>query len=211
MDKEDDWDYGWWFEISSPLVRVKNDLRFDEKVIEDGGGAALAVTGFPDDFEFLGTMREAFQQKAWKFGKIAMCGSDQTKWGLADIELKIGTQWVNTDKCSLETYMGVLVPTGTKPKAKFLFEPIIGHNNHWGIMHGGSAQFEVWAKEEDGKKLEFMLDAHGKYLFSSCEKRSFDVKCKPWSRYMEVYKDKAQATEAGAANLVLMSSPGIST
>ncbi len=93
MDKEDEWERNWWFEVSAPIMRVKNDLKFNEKLLESGGEPAILVDDFPEDYEVLATMKDAFQQKAWNYGKIAMCSKDQTKWGLADIELKLGTQW----------------------------------------------------------------------------------------------------------------------
>jgi hypothetical protein len=107
--EEKDRDYHWFMELSSPLTWIKNDLRFNEDIIDDGGGVSDPVAGLPDDFIFNANMEEAFKQKAWKYGKI--CGS-RTKWGLADIEFKIGAIWKNGDKCHSEGYLGLLIPTG---------------------------------------------------------------------------------------------------
>jgi len=217
FDKEDS-DYTWWFEVSSPLVRVKNDLNFVEDKIEKGGGVYdSAISGLDEDYEFFGNMTDAFQQKAWNYGKIPSKCCDKTKTRLADIELKLGTQWVHEDACKLEGYFGVLIPTGNKVKACYMFEPIVGHNRHFGIIKGGSACFRVWDDFDEGKSVHFTTDFHGMYLFEKCEKRSFDLKGKPWSRYMEVYADKAQATQASTLwatdstrhAAILLATPGI--
>lgn len=211
MNYDKDADYNYFFEVSSPLTWVKNDLRFDEDIIDDGGGVADAVAGLPETQVFAANMEEAFKQKAWKYGKI--CGS-RSKWGLADIEFKIGAVWRKGEKCHSEGYIGVLFPTGNKPKAEYLFEPMIGHNKHFGMISGSSSRFNVWtSKEDESKHLQFTWDLHGMYLFESNECRSFDVKCHPWSRYMSVYENEAQANQAfdfGAATAGrLLDSPGI--
>ncbi len=208
---DEDKDYHWWFEISAPITRVKNNMELEEKTSEDGGGAVDAITGLDEDYEFFASMEDAFKQSAWNYGKIdCKC---MTKWGLADIELKLGIDWITKDEtCRLEGYVGFLIPTGNKPCAEYMFEPIVGHNKHFGIVKGSHACFRIWEDEQEAKAVHTTLDIHGMYLFSRHEKRSFDVKDKPWSRYMEVYEDKTQATLASTiaddAGLML-ATPGI--
>lgn len=218
MDEKGERDYSWWFEISSPLVYIKNDLQLKETItttIDDAGGVLGEVAGLEDQI-FVSNMTEAFKQKAWKYGKIDTCG--RTKWGLADIEVKFGGEWVKEDSCRLEGYVGVLIPTSNKPCAEYMFEPIVGHNKHWGFIEGGTACFKIWEAQDEDKKVKFVYDMQGMYLFSRLEKRSFDLKCKAWSRYMRVYENKDQAQMAynlfAAQNYVaaaLLSSPGINT
>ncbi|MCK5632208.1 hypothetical protein KAH94_00495 [bacterium] len=200
-DSPEDKDYNWWVEVSSPLTYIKNTMGLTEKVLEDGGEVYEdIIEELGEDYEFFGNMKDAFNQKAFKYGKIIDSCNDKcnamSKWRLADIELKVGAEWVKGDTCVLEGYFGILLPTGNKPTAEYMFEPIVGHAGHWGILKGSSAYFKVWEDEVEGKKLHVTTDLNGTYLFERCEKRSFDLKCRPWSRYMEVYVDADDAKKA---------------
>lgn len=207
----EDCEHPWWFEISSPLMRVQNRVDLEETVTNDGGGVAT-INGLPEDQVLVANMTAAFNQTAWKYGKIND-NDKMRKTRLADIEFKVGYEWVNTDCCGIESWIGLHIPTGNRPDAEFLFEPIVGANKHWGIMWGGSAYFKVW--ENDSWCIDFYVDSSSKYLFKRSELRSFDLKYRPWSRYVEVYANFEQAQQAQAligTNLpaaVTLASPGI--
>lgn len=207
-----DWncdDNVWWFEISSPLTHIRNTMDLDEKVINNGNGV-LEVTGLAEGQVLVPNMVAAFKQSDWKFGKID--GSSK-KTALADIELKVGYEWLNDECCGVESFLGILIPTGNKVKSEYVFEAIVGHNKHWGIMSGLSAYFKIWNNE--CWDLFINLDQSSKYVFQRSERRSFDLKYKPWSRYLEVYASFDQATAAN--NLIgtnanaarLLATPGI--
>ncbi|MCL4229318.1 hypothetical protein KJZ61_01350 [Candidatus Dependentiae bacterium] len=203
-----DCEYPWWFEISTPLTRIENRVDLGEAIEHDGGGAAQ-VTGLPEEQVLFDSMKAAFNQKLWKYGKIND-GNKMKKTRLADIELKLGYQWVNTECCGAESYIGLHIPTGNRPHAEYLFEPIVGANQHWGVMWGTSAYFDVW--QNDCVAFNFYIDLAAKYMFSGRERRSFDLKYKPWSRYLSVYESFEQATLANAnADTfgIQLASPGI--
>lgn len=199
----------WWFEISTPLVRVQNCVELNEVITEDGGGVGT-VAGLPEEQVLFASMRAAFNQAAWKYGKIND-GDKMTKTRLADIELKLGYTWLQSECCGIESWIGVLVPTGNRPTAEFMFEPIVGHNKHWGLLCGNSAYFRIW--ENDCWTVTAYADLSSKYLFSRTEKRSFDLKYRPWSRYLEIYANIEQAQQALALGAVgasaYLASPGI--
>lgn len=226
--QEDD-NKGWFVSASAPIMRVKNDLGFEETIINAGAGAT------PDGFA--ATMQSALQGdpvlnwgamtttgsfaypgiegdglKRFEYGKIATpnstnssssdscnsncsvrtdCNGALTKWGLADIELKIGYESVREEKCYSEGYIGAVIPTGNKPTGEFIFEPIVGNNKHFGVMIGGSCGFEVWHSDENASCVWFECDADGRYLFANTQKRSFDLMDKQWSRYMWVYPNSS--------------------
>jgi hypothetical protein len=207
----EDCEHPWWFEISTPLVRVQNRVDLDEAIAQDGGGAAV-IQGLAEGQETFASMRAAFNQSAWKYGKIND-NDKMRKTRLADIELKLGYEWVNTECCGIESWVGVLIPTGNRPTAEFMFEPIVGHNKHWGLMCGNSAYFRVW--ENDCWTVTAYADLSSKYLFSRTERRSFDLKYRPWSRYLEIYNNVEQAQQAAALvgtnpdAAIYLASPGI--
>jgi len=225
--KEDE-DKGFFLSISAPIMRVKNDLGFDETITDAGGTAPTgfaanmrsALQGDPvlnwgpisaaDDFTYPG-IDDTATTKQFNFGKIASstssssnCGSGTssdcsgalTKWGLADIEVKLGYECTREEMCYSEGYIGVVLPTGTRPKGEFIFEPIVGNNKHFGFMVGGSCGFEIWQSDENAGRLWFECDYDGRYLFSNTQKRSFDLINNQWSRYLWVYEDSTKTAIA---------------
>lgn len=181
---------GFFTSISLPIQRVKNNLKFDEKIIRDGGGASTTR----DSGTAVGSMTEAFQQDEWAFGKIKM--RSMSKTGVADIEFKVGYEWIQEEPFHLESYLGILIPTGNKPSGQYLFEPIVGHGRHWGIMLGNSLGIQIWDNEEKDRSLRMEYASHTQYLFRNTQCRSVDLACKPWSRYIEVYQSEEEATSA---------------
>ena len=180
-----------FFSLSTPLIRVKNDLNFKEKIITDGGQADKDADKNP-----VATMTEAFNQKEWEFGKIKT--ESMTKTHLADIEVKLGYEWLQYDPCHMKSYFGIIIPTGNRPEGEFVFEPIVGNNKHAGIMFGSTFGIQIWNDEEKDKHLCIEYNTHSQYLFKKEQIRSFDLKNKPWSRYMEVYANENQARQAAA-------------
>lgn len=201
----------WFFSISSSLVRIKNTFDLIEIIHDDGGGADQTA-----DKNVVANMMQAFKQEEWKYGRI---GSNETskgctpcpqiKTGLADIDIKLGMEWINNESCHLESYTGLLIPTGNTPTGEHVFEPIIGYGRYAGITFGSSGSYDVWCSESSDRILRAECTMHSVYLFSSPrEKRAIDLQNKPFSRYMEVYADKEQATEAFALQKKAESIPG---
>ena len=169
---------GWFFKVSAPVVKVTNDLRMTEEVIEEGGGAV------PSDS--VGTMVDAFKQEAMLYGKI---DGKREKWGVADVELVVGRNWLDEDKCQVSSYLGLVVPTGKKPNAEYLAEAVVGNNGHFGLMFGSEMR-HTW-KEGDNYTLSICCESNGRYLFENTQKRSVDLQGRPWSRYIWLTKSDA--------------------
>ncbi len=154
--------------------------------------------GQPDP-AFNQDMTEAFKggtdARDIKFGKI---DCSRKKTGFADLEIKLGYDWVCEDAYRADFWVGALVPTGNKPKAVYVFEPIIGHNKHWGIIGGAHYGVELWSDCECS--LNWEVAFAGKYLFKNDETRMLDLKFRPWSRYILVFEDQAAAAAQEVKN-----------
>ncbi len=182
---------GFWGEVSFPVVRVTNTMGMVETVTSNGGGV-VAGTGL-DGAPFVPNMTAAFNQSNWKYGKI--CGNkNMTKWGVADIELKIGYNTIEFEKCHLNSYGGIVVPTGNRPQGHYVFEPIVGNNHHFGIMWGNNLGFELI--HHGDHKLEMETDTNSRFLFWNYQVRSYDLVNKDWSRYISLYANGAAAQTA---------------
>lgn len=193
---------GFWFEIIAPITHVKNTLNFYERVLDEGGGTAAPAGGMT----FVGNMEEAFHQESWTAGKI---DGSQTKTKLADMEVKLGYEWLDNAPCHLETYIGVLLPFGNTPNAEYLFEPVAGFGKHFGILFGSALGIEIWSSDDNERSLRVEQATHSQYLFSRTQTRSFDLKYKPWSRYLPVYENQQEAQQAATIGSVYLSTPGI--
>lgn len=180
----------WWYvDLNMPIMHVKNTMTISENVQSTGGGVD-EVTGTIA----VADMTQAFRQSDWCYGKINNCPMRKT--GLADIELKLGRELWYSEQCFLGAYLGVLIPTGNKAQGHYVFEPIIGNGKHVGVIWGSEGVFDIWHSCNEKWHTQFALNGHAQYLFTNKQTRSFDLKNKSWSRYMEVYANEAQAQRA---------------
>lgn len=176
-----------WFELAMPIEHITNQIKLCEKFDTN-------FTPSVEDTSLPANMIAAFNQSAWTYGKVNNC-CKMEKTGVADLEIKLGYEWLKNDCCFFESYVGVIAPTGNRPTAKYVFEPVVGFNKHTGVEIGGSGTYEIW-RTCNNTVITYALDMNTIYLFKGCERRSFDLKYRPWSRYMQVYANKEQATEA---------------
>lgn len=210
LSRNQDEEKGFWFELSMPITHVRNTMDLSESVIEDGSGVVAASTDSALNAIAQPNMTTAFQQQAFNFGRIPCnCGDGLTKTGLADVDLRIGYGWKHESMCHLESYLGILIPAGNKVKGCNLFEPIVGHDHHVGFEFGSAGGFRVWANEEKEREIWMETAIHSIYLNKNTQRRSFDVKYKPWSRYLPVYCNIAQAQQALDDNNTSIYTPGI--
>lgn len=161
----------YFFKASAPIVHVSNDLGMVETVTNAGFGTTItgAVTN----------MTNAFKQAALLYGKI---DGVQKKWGVADVELILGRDWIDDPTAKMSLYAGLVCPTGNRPEAKYLWEAIIGNNKHWGAFFGSSSSY-IW-REGDRYVITALCDTDARYLFENTQVRMIDLKGRPWSRYM---------------------------
>lgn len=223
-----DKDKGFFIEISSPIEYVQNTMGFTEEIINDGGGAL--------DDNFVSSMAEAFVQPAFEYGRIyasnnckitldntpiengcdhESVGCSLTRWGLADIDVRLGYECIKEAHINADAFVGVLIPTGNKPHAHNVFEPIVGHNHHAGFSFGSYAGAQIWENECQTRILTGHVDLFGLYLFKNTQIRLIDVYNKPWSHYMAVYANKEQAAQAavkaaaGDPDAIFINTPGV--
>lgn len=183
-----------WLEVAFPVEHIRNKMCLRETVISDGGGV-VNETGL-DGAPRVGNMTDAFKQASWKYGKIdnKKCLS---KWGVADVEVWIKWSSYYSECCRLDAMIGFVAPTGTKIdkcNAAYVFSPVVGNNHHWAFLLGYSTDVNIW--ECDNHSLRFATDGGGRIFACNDQIRSFDVKDKQWSRYMEVYSSQDQALTA---------------
>ena len=192
-----------WASLDVPVVHVKNNLDFTETftpgpisgLLAGGVGFISPLTGAATTP--VATMTQAFNQLGMLYGKIS---GAQTKTAIADMTLKFGYDFVDHTDFYLSGYAGMVFPTGNRPQAEYMFEAIVGNNHHFGLNGGmyGQVSFENFGHNN----LWLGWSMEGEYLFQNTQKRSFDLKGRPWSRYMQVFQNEgmrqAEITSGGA-------------
>lgn len=172
----------WWFAINGPVEQVENNMTLSETTpiitgTIQAGGAKNMIQAFTGDQPY--TYFGSGVTTTMNYGLI---DGKRKKTGFADLEVKIGYDYISEDYAYLSGYIGFVAPTGNTPKGVYVFEPIVGNNHHWGIITGGYAGFELWGCDDRG--LFFEVETNSRYLFKNVQTRSFDLANRPWSRYM---------------------------
>ena len=206
-------DTGFWLELSTALQRVTMQMNLNETVVEalvDGSvphWADIEGTTYGYATPTITTISEAFAQEAWLYGKI---DGAQSVTRLADIELKLGYQFVCEDNVLSNGYVGMIIPTGNKATAEYMAEPIVGNGFHFGLMAGGTYEIQLNAGADT--RWSMRADSCYRYLFQNTQVRSIDTHNGNWSRYMYVWPnyEAEQAAELAADSATLRAyTPGI--
>jgi hypothetical protein len=194
----------WWVAANAPLMQVKNRLNFCEQIINPGSGDIQP--GYVGSITQALLGQTVFGNKAFQFGKIAP-NNCLTKTGIGDIELKLGYTFAHECACCIDGYVGVVIPSGNKPKGEYIFEPIVGNNHHFGFIAGTEYTACLYTNAND-TRLELIGAVDSRYLLSNVQCRSFDIVDKQWSRYMWLYpNDKAVSITDITPGINLLTQP----
>lgn len=116
------------------------------------------------------------------FARINNCA--KTKTAIADLAFILGYNFVND--CDYHVGLGLFTsaPTGTRPQAVFLFEPIVGNGKSWAFGVHFTSHAMLWRSEDEESGLGLFFDCNVTHLFNANQRRTFDIQNKPLSRYM---------------------------
>ncbi len=174
-----------WVSLSTKLAHIKTNMHLEETVLNPSGGSVNVFNG--TEFIIEGTrqasnMKEAFKQPQMLYGKI---DGSQIKTGLSDITLNFGYNWKRTGNFYAQPFVGLVFPTSERPKAQYMFEPILGNNGHFALfsgIHYGNVLYE------NSKRTIFVSGTlQTTYRCPNTQKRSFDPVGNPWGRYLTVH------------------------
>lgn len=182
---------GLFLQINTPFAYSKWELNPCEKVIAPGS------LDYPAGY--MSDMRIARSELKKGALDVLQCGQSfgdllhplrhgriakkRDAFKCADIMTSLGYVFAKhkNNYCAINAQ--IVVPTGTRSHAQYLFEPQIGNGHHWALGAGLSGNYEFCthgAWEWDAK-----FDAQFQHLFKTTQKRSYDLKKNgPGSRYM---------------------------
>lgn len=184
-----------WINIAFPLTYVKNNMNICEDVF-----VTTPRTNCPCPYDNPTTIIQAFQQRDWHYAKIRSTHITETK--LADIRLELGKTFLGRDNFTVAYSTILIIPTGNIQDPEFLFSPVAGNNGHFGIGTGVNFQFPITQAEEKNA-LCFFLDFESIFFARNRQWRTFDLKDKPYSRYLQfVRRDDPQGELIPGVNVL---------
>lgn len=107
----------------------------------------------------------------------------QKKWGIGDITLYTKNCF-SRDYVTLNYYSGFIIPTGAKYNNENFFPIQFGNNRRLGLNGGLDLQIHL-NKQPSCFKSIFFVNIDACYLLRTFRTRTFNLKEKPWSCFMQ--------------------------
>lgn len=161
----------WWVTVRMPFVMVENNLN-----LRQYGIMTSPADHGPKD------IIQAFNQPAWKYAKMSPVS--KSAGGLAEINILVGSTLVADDYNELAYYSGISIGTSSIQDPAYLFSPFVGNNGHSSIEGGLNIQFPLNCDTTCGA-ICFIINAEVHYMIHNQQCRTFDLRGKQWSRYLQ--------------------------
>lgn len=175
------WCRGLYLQIHLPIAWTKWNLGLHEEIFEGGSDVP-----FPPNYMDTGAVAPGAQsfvqalkgcttfgqmQEPLQFGKV--CGP-QVKKSVSDVQIALGWDFLLSECGFAGINIRCAAPAGNRSKSIFLFEPIVGNCHHWELGAGFAGAGLIWEKDGE-QKLYFFGELNMTHLFSSKQRRSFDL------------------------------------
>lgn len=208
----DDWYQGLYFYVYAPLVHTRWNLRMRECIINSGVNAYPAGYFTPailprgqlnNSFtEFAngrvinpvdqtitlpldaGSITENFSTVLQPLQHAKISTKRLVRSRLADMRMFFGIDWLRDYQYHFGCGVQIAAPTGNRPEAEFLFEPIVGTGHHWEMGGMLNSHYTWWLNESETASISLLTDLNLTHLFKAEQKRTFDLKNSAVSRYM---------------------------
>lgn len=160
----------YWLSVALPIAFIENDLRFKQSAIANPG-----IQG-PRD------LIAAFNQDAWRFAHMSQ--GKQNVVAVAEICLRLGRAFLADDFFEIAYYTLFRIPTYHGQNPRYIFSPFVGNNKHVGF--GGGVDFQIPITNADAPyAVTFFTTLEATFLLDRDDRRTFDLKDKKWSRYLQ--------------------------
>lgn len=190
---------GLYFRIHAPIVHTRWNINFNETDIVSGvngydpgyfAPTAIARAQLLENFtEFATGVAAPSLGAQTTFNRLSNAKISKTrkaKTGVSEIQAAFGWNFLQGPDHHFGLNIRGAAPTGTRPTGEFLFEPMIGNGHHWELGLGVTTHVILFCDECKPRMVSFYCDANLTHLFSTHQKRTFDLISKPLSRYMLV-------------------------
>ena len=157
-----------WFSVELPIFAIRNSLNLEQCDIHEPAQTT------PID------IIAAFQQRCWRYSKIV---NERTAFNPSGLIGRFGRAFLAQDHYQVVYNSMFVIPFGDGQNPEYLFDAYNGTNQHFGF--GNSIHFQI-PLNDDVSRYAFcwFLSLDHLFLFRNKQLRTFDLKNKPWSRYM---------------------------
>lgn len=193
----DAWVKGLYFVVHAPFAHTRWDLNINENISEPGTNNMMPGYFTPDELlrnqlldsftsfvngnsiENVGII--SFQEL--KFGQ--MSSERLVKSRMAEIRTAVGWNFFAQQNYHVGFNGQIAWPTGLRPDAIFLFEPLVGNGHFWELGFGLNGHYQFWQSKDELNSCSFYVDCNITHLFRTRQARSLDItKSGTLSRYM---------------------------
>lgn len=209
----DAWAKGLYFALHAPFAHTRWDLNINEKIINPGvqnyipgyfTPTALQRNLLLDSFtEFVNgqsipnTDNVAFEELEF----AQMSCNRLVRSRMAEVRTVIGWNFFAQDDYHVGINGQIAWPTGLRPDALFLFEPLVGNGHFWELGFGINGHYTFWYNEDESSHCSFYIDCNVTHLFRTRQARTFDLtKNGTLSRYMLAMEMTSPAVNLSGAN-----------
>lgn len=208
----DEWVRGLYFRMDIPINWTSWNMDLDETTTMKGTEIAANRLGNPvATASPQNSIIEAWRgntsggtnfphlKEQMKFAKI---DGKKEKTGVADITFVLGYDFLCNECSHFGFNARVIVPTGTRPDAEFVFEPVLGNGRHVEAGAGVSGHYELWNNGCD-QTFGIFFEGNVYHMFRARQRRTFDLKNNGiGSRYLLFKKFDGSAMPAYADEVV---------
>jgi hypothetical protein len=172
-----------FFEVSQDVNRILDNPIFENWFVN----FSMPITWIKNNLGVAGDQAaiDAFSQRAFKY--VKMSPGDMTSAQISQATISLGTRYMSEGDIQIMTTSGVIIPLSEQPCGGSLFEPIQGFNSHFAFDFLVHFQFPIIQMEHNPSRILFFLDLHNNFLSRNHQLRTYDIKNKPFSRYMKFY------------------------
>jgi hypothetical protein len=167
----------------APVAVTNADLN-DSFLAYTQGGADYTLPGFTATNTVPAVAGPTVQ--ALKYTRFGSCESDSTTQ-LADLRAELGWNFLLDEDYHLGLYIAAAAPTANDCEDDcntLLWGAKAGNGAHWELGGGLTAHYTMWRAEDCEQQFDFFVDATINHMFAHTERRTFDLKNKPLSRYI---------------------------
>jgi hypothetical protein len=187
---------GLYFTIHAPIVHTSWNLDICEKI--DNAGENPYTPGYfnatgvkrdklaPSFLSFISGCRtpeiDGITFHPLKCAKMSPHRLELTRF--SEVQTELGYNFFYSRCYHLGVDLRMSIPTGNSPRGEFLFEPLVGNGNHWQVGAGLTGHVVAWEDTRTEESFAIHSIINITHLFNARQKRIFDLKNKPLSRYM---------------------------
>lgn len=174
-----DWARGLWIAAALPLQALENNINLQQDIIYTPQASLNIIN--------------AFNQTSWHFAKF---DGKQTAIGAAELLLKIGNSFANTNGFQVNAYVGMVFPLHKAQNPEFVLSPMIGNNSYYGFVSAALFQIPLYSTASD-MLITFFCNIENICFLPTSQKRTLDLNFKPWSRYLLFNKNTGETNIPG--------------